>query len=557
MALESSSLVTAAEIAQLAKVTRAAVSNWRKRYPDFPQPSSGTGGRVLYARPEVDAWLSRHGKSDDVSLEVLVWQALRSEYDEDVLSGLADICDLLLTGESKVLEPGLRSLVLDFVEERSSAEVVAALTERLLGSSGRAATDHGSSDRLIQAIRHFAGQVGGTVFDPACGVGSLLLALGSSQGTTLVAQELDPAAARFTSLRAAIGGNASVTIKVGDSLRNDQWPDLRATLVVCDPPVTVADWGREELLLDPRWEFGVPTRAESELAWLQHCYAHVAPGGQAVVAMPASVAYRKAGRRIRAELVRRGVIAQVVALPSGVAVSHSQPVHLWVLARPAASGPATPSVRMVDLSVNAPEGPFEPEPDQVVDVPLVDLLDEEVDLTPGRHVLASRMDHLADYLSTCDLLGRRLRELRGLLPSLTSGPGTIDGATVRMADLIRAGLVEVSDGAAVAVTDQLDTGYLNGFLRSMANAKRATSGSGSFRADVRGARVPQMSIDDQRTYGDAFRALDDFERRLADLAKLGERAASLARDGLTHGTLLPEPETPQQPRLTGDSARAQ
>ena len=119
----------------------------------------------------------------------------------------------------------------------------------------------------------------------------------------------------------------------------------------------MTDWGRDDLLLDSRWEFGTPTRAEGELAWLQHCYAHTAPGGRVLMVMPASVAYRKAGRRIRAELVRRGILSQVVALPAGMATSHALPVHLWFLTRPTGTDSAGSTVRMVDLTDNAPEGP--------------------------------------------------------------------------------------------------------------------------------------------------------------------------------------------------------
>lgn len=98
--------------------------------------------------------------------------------------------------------------------------------------------------------------------------------------------------------------------------------------------------GREHLLLDSRWELGTPSKAEGELAWLQHAYAHTAPGGQVLMVMPASVAYRKAGRRIRSELVRRGIVRQVVALPPGTATSHSCPSICGVY-----GVPRTPRVR--------------------------------------------------------------------------------------------------------------------------------------------------------------------------------------------------------------------
>ena len=39
--------VTAADIARLAGVGRAAVSNWRRRHPDFPRPVEANAVRVV------------------------------------------------------------------------------------------------------------------------------------------------------------------------------------------------------------------------------------------------------------------------------------------------------------------------------------------------------------------------------------------------------------------------------------------------------------------------------------------------------------------------------
>ncbi|RAS59236.1 N-6 DNA methylase [Lentzea atacamensis] len=536
--------MTAAEIAKLANVTRAAVSNWRKRYPDFPAPASGVGRTARFALADVEAWLNSQGKTDDgPSPEVLLWQALRARYGDDLVEAVADVADELTTGNSSGLGPDSRAKVHEMARDSSPNEVVDALLARVLASPSRAGAEPMSTPRLTAAVLRFAGPARGKVFDPACGVGSLLLACRGSDEVTLFGQELDPNAARLAACRATLGGGPQVTIRVGDSLRDDQWPDLRADLVVCETPVNASDWGRDELLLDRRWEFGVPTRAESELAWLQHCYAHVAPGGRAVVVMPASAAYRKAGRRIRAELVRRGVLTQVVALPGGMVPSHQQPVQLWSLTRPTDGELVGSHVRMIDLSDHAPGDTLEPDTAHTVDVPAIDLLDEEVDLTPGRYVAAARIDHLADYEAARAAVASRLAELETLLPTITAGPGSLDSAAIKIADLARAGLVEVSGDAVTSTSDRLDTDYLAGFARSAANIKQATSSSGTFRVDVRGARIPQMSIADQRAYGAAFRRLDEFERSVTELARWSRRAVELARDGLARGALRPGPDT--------------
>ena len=59
--------ITGAAIARLAGVGRAAVSNWRRRYPDFPQPIGGSPTSPTFSRSEVEAWLKATGKADQLA----------------------------------------------------------------------------------------------------------------------------------------------------------------------------------------------------------------------------------------------------------------------------------------------------------------------------------------------------------------------------------------------------------------------------------------------------------------------------------------------------------
>lgn len=546
-ASSAGSLVTGSEIARLAGVTRAAVSNWRRRYEDFPAPAGGGANSPLFVLDEVQAWLDKQRKGQGVSEEVQLWQALRAAYGDEMIGGLADVARFLVDGQESTeaeLPPHVGRLARFLADSSSAGEVVGALAERFTDSVRRAGSDQVTSPRIVRAVRHLAGEVAdsASIFDPACGTGTLLLAVGPEHGARRYGQEADARSALFAQLRADLAGRTGVDVAGGDSLRHDRWPDLKADLVVCDPPVADTDWGREELLLDSRWEFGTPSRAEGELAWLQHAYAHTAPGGRVLVVMPASVAYRKAGRRIRAELVRRGVLTQVTALPPGSAASHALPVHVWQLRRPDSLGDAATAVRMVDLTANDPDGCLEPGPGQVTDVPLIDLLDDAVDLTPGRHVEEVHRDYATEYQALRRELAEQVELLAELLPVLTAGngPGLLEGPSVSVADLARAGLVEYGDPEPVSVSDQLDTHFLQGFLRSAANTRRATSASGTFRLDGKGARIPQMDIAEQRQYGAAFRALEEFQERARKVAELSREAAELARDGLGSGALTPE-----------------
>ncbi|WP_098897365.1 N-6 DNA methylase [Streptomyces sp. st77] len=539
-------LVTGAEIARLAGVTRAAVSNWRRRYDDFPAPAGGAANSPLFALVEVQAWLDKQRKGQEISPEVELWQALRAVYGEQMVAGLAEVAAVLAGDPSPGLPEDVMARVRRLARSEVPVDLVNGLTERFVDSARRAGSDQVTPERIVRAVRHFAPvpPSGATVFDPACGIGLLLLSVASGTDARCCGQESDADSARFAQLRADLLECTRVTVVEGDSLRADAWPDLRADLVVCDPPAGVTEWGREELLLDSRWELGTPSKAEGELAWLQHAYAHTEPGGHVLMVMPASVAYRKAGRRIRAELVRRGILRQVVALPPGVATSHALPVHIWCLRRPDGTGDADTrhTVRMVDLTGNSPDGSLDPRPDQVAEVPLIELLDDTVDLTPGAHLRPRQRDFLEEYAVLRQEVEKRIIRLVGLLPVLAEGgePGSLDGATTSIAELARAGLVSYVDSEPVSASDQLDTDYLQGFLRSSANARRSTSTSGSHRLDTRGARLPRMGIDEQRRYGTAFRSLSAFEQDVREIGELGRQLADLARDGLAAGGLVPE-----------------
>ncbi|MFD6414886.1 class I SAM-dependent DNA methyltransferase [Streptomyces sp. NPDC060194] len=549
-------LVTGAEVARLAGVTRAAVSNWRRRYEDFPSMVGGSASSPLFAWPAVEEWLARRHKSQEVSLEVQAWQALRAEFGDDTVAAVAAAAEHVMGAAAPhtpspsggppsraPLSAHLRELLDRLAADAGATGAVEGLVARLVDSVRRTGSDVTTSSRVVRAVLRFAPslQSGARVFDPACGIGTLLYALPPDGGLVRVGQDLDEASGRIARARATLASHPDTVITSGDSLRADGFTGLTADLVVCDPPTALTDWGREDLMLDPRWEFGTPSRAEGELAWLQHAYSHVAPGGHALLVMPASVAYRKAGRRIRAELVRRGVISKIVALPSGVASGHALPVHLWLLRRPDEAGRRADTVTLVDLTASSPDGPFDPAEGQSVEVPLIDLLDDDVDLTPAVHAPALHRDLALEYERARSEITSALAALETLLPELRTGGGTNlwEGATVTVSELVRAGLVDLSDGTVRAGDDQIDPDYLDGFLSAGPNIRRSTSQSGTYRPDPRSARIPQRDLAVQHRYGKAFRALRDAETQALRLTETVRRMSELAREGLGNGALEP------------------
>ncbi|GAA0638196.1 N-6 DNA methylase [Streptomyces thermocarboxydovorans] len=438
--------VTAAGIARLAGVGRAAVSNWRRRHADFPQPVGGTETSPSFALAEVEDWLRRHGKLAEVPLRERVWQQLTGHPEGPITALLHAGCVLLLiherptvwlklaAGSDEQLAEALpgalaRELTRPAAPQdltagqlrpsvpllRGAAELAAELGARqtfefLLGrhldANPRQYTL--TPAELAALMADLAGPAR-TVLDPACGTGALLRALTPRPGQELYAQDSAPELAALTALRLALHTRTPVHAAAGDTLRADAHPELRADAVLCHPPFNERNWGHDELAYDPRWEYGFPARTESELAWVQHALARLKDGGTAVLLMPPAVASRRSGRRIRADLLRRGALRAVLALPLGAAPPYNLPLHLWLLRRPG-QVPAQPELLLADAGRFAGEGRGGPDwqgvretlldawrtferagrlderPGLARSVPVIDLLDDDVDLAPARHL---------------------------------------------------------------------------------------------------------------------------------------------------------------------------
>ncbi|WP_406455722.1 N-6 DNA methylase [Streptomyces sp. NBC_00876] len=334
------------------------------------------------------------------------------------------------------------------------------------------------------------------VLDPACGVGGLLLAAdegmrehgaeADSAALVLLGTDVDPvlaalAAARLGFARACRGG-AVAEIRAGDSLRADPQDAEQADIVVCNPPFNARDWGHEELATDPRWVYGLPPRTEPELAWIEHALARLASGGVAVLLLPPAVASRRAGRRIRSALLRTGVLRGVVALPAGAAQPHSVSLQLWILQAPStAGGPVSGdglflldaatsrgasrraqsidwpklSGRVLDAvhahswSGEHRRGAKEHLPEGCVIIPVMDLLDEQTDLTPARHVPETAMEAQAKLHESWDRLDGLLDEVRSYSRSLAAIALSADddvASTVTVSDLDRARALKLWQG---------------------------------------------------------------------------------------------------------------
>ena len=92
--------LTAADIARLAGVTRATVSNWRRRHADFPAPSGGTDASPAYDRAEVEAWLAARGALPALPPGERLWRAVLDAAFETDLGEAVTSAAVALSGAS-------------------------------------------------------------------------------------------------------------------------------------------------------------------------------------------------------------------------------------------------------------------------------------------------------------------------------------------------------------------------------------------------------------------------------------------------------------------------
>ncbi|MFC7306853.1 N-6 DNA methylase [Streptomyces monticola] len=523
---KSSAQVTAAEISRIADVTRATVSNWRRRYEDFPAPAGGTESSPLYDLAAVSAWLKArnhpsvetpsaelrttlrlHPAEEDVTTRLVPLVLAASRKATDELAKIAELDDADLLRRAAAAASKLREQVPD-ADKASFSEADAPVIRALI----RCVRDGGAKDALdVLATRgldtlaapgtyetpeglgylmaRFLPESTESVLDPTCGAGTLLASATERGARQLYGQDLLPVQAQRSAVRLLLtDSDAEVTVRAGDSLLDDAFPDLTVDAVLCSPPHAVRDWGHEELLYDPRWTYGVPPRNASELAWVQHALAHLEPAGYAVLLLTPTIASRSSGRQIRAELVRSGALRAVVGLPAGVAEPLHIPLHLWILQRPEPGGAQPPSVLFIDtaageegetwkakrgsarLSVawdalaktalrswsSFTEAPaaFADEPGVARAVAALDLLDDDVDLTPARQVRLSPGD--IDPQRTADSTARSRATLLGHINTLTrladyedlqAVESPRDWRTATLSDLSRGGAVSIQRGA--------------------------------------------------------------------------------------------------------------
>jgi type I restriction enzyme M protein len=253
--------------------------------------------------------------------------------DERRLGELVDLIGRIGFGQ----QPGRARDVLGHVYEYCLERFAAAEGKR----GGEFYTPQSVVRLLVEVLEPKAGS---RVYDPCCGSGGMFVQAerfiethgGRPLDIAVYGQELNQNTWRLAKMNLAIHGiGADLGPRWADTFHDDLHPDLRAHVVLANPPFNMSDWGGDRRIMDPRWTYGVPPMGNANFAWLQHIASKLASRGVAgVVLANGSMSSKQSGEGdIRRAIVQDDLVSAMVALPPQLFRTTQIPACLWFLAR--------------------------------------------------------------------------------------------------------------------------------------------------------------------------------------------------------------------------------
>lgn len=249
--------VSLAEIARIAGVGRAAVSNWRRRHDSFPTRIGGTDVSPQFSLADIEQWLRDNGKLRHIGGREFLWprfEALGSRNESGL--AIAEAARRMRSPKVRTAPPELSAQARDLVTEATKVgrkegprQTFEFLLQRWLETHVRQLSTTPPQlaalmVRIALAVRLGTAQDGLTVLDPACGTGHLAAAAVreyDGSGLEVLVCERDQALAALASGRLeflAEDHDIRTRIVAADALRDDPFVGAKADIAVCNPRST-------------------------------------------------------------------------------------------------------------------------------------------------------------------------------------------------------------------------------------------------------------------------------------------------------------------------------
>lgn len=223
-----------------------------------------------------------------------------------------------------------------------SVDVLGRTYEYFIGSFASSEGNRGGEfftpSSIVKLLVAMLEPISGKVFDPACGSGGMFIQSEEysprKNALSFYGQENVTTTVRLGKMNVLLHG-MNAEIRLGDSLLNDQFPDLKADFVIANPPFNQKDWGAERISKnDPRL-IGPVTNSNANYMWIQHFLYHLNDKGTAGFVMPNSAMNTTVNeeREVRQRLVDQGYLDCIVQLPEKLFFTTGIPCCLYFLSK--------------------------------------------------------------------------------------------------------------------------------------------------------------------------------------------------------------------------------
>ena len=273
---------------------------------------------------------------------------------EDDFKGLFDDVDLTSSklGKSEkdknetVVEVLSHLAGIDFKLADSKADLLGDAYEYLIGEFAAGAGKKGGEfytpaqvSRLLAQIVTDGKKTLRSAYDPTCGSGSLLLRLSNYANIKhYYGQELNPTTYNLGRMNMILHNVRfdRFDIRQGDTLKDDQHPDLQAEAIIANPPFS-AKWKSDSdpvLAQDDRFtQYGrLAPKSAADYAFVTHMLHHLADNGTMAVVLPHGALFRSGAEgTIRQYIIKKqNYLDAVIGLPANIFYGTGIPATIMV-----------------------------------------------------------------------------------------------------------------------------------------------------------------------------------------------------------------------------------